>query len=684
MRSRVSIVLLALAIPLTALLLVTTSSAELDSNWRRALETEFGTVSDADYEKFRPATICLDAGAHVAFPELCELVAQSSALRIVAVGAAILAIGLIVFIGAAGNIAQRNRRLLARIYAPGLYLVLGGIAALTIASGSLVVGVTYVAETIYFEAVHVGIILPIALVVGLAALRIIRAMVTMTRRSPVRVDAIKVDRHSQPRLFDLLDRVAQSAGGPVPENVLVGYDPTFFVTEFDVRSFDGNHSGRTLFLSAPLLHVLSVDELGAVVGHEMGHFLGEDTAYSRRFYPIYRGSIESLQVLQSSSHGLSAIPLIPPMLILSTFIESFASAESSLSRDRELGADAIGAKAASPEAIASALVKLTLYTPSWDDTLLAAESAARRELPLQNAIAHFATWATTSSARMRIDEIDQSTIRHPFDTHPDLLSRLAALHLSQDDVAATALVELADGCAMDLLDDSIRLETELTSRLNEVVGQRLRTAGDVISPGEDDAGIRKAGESDPVIAAAVGLVEQTRGRLATPARPPRSWVSIAPLEIAPHPDPRAFLQIASDEHLPGGDQFLVVGPANATTPKALLIPTGTKLHLVGVNDLEERRNGTNEDYFNSDGRLVVVQRFGDWPIARQLAGLLVVPGSDPYLTGPWADEATLLRTAIWEWQSAAGTKSNLRRHRRRSTRAVPPTGDSPRSGGASS
>ncbi len=682
MQSRVSIVLLALAIPLATLLLVTTSSASLDSDWRRALETEFGTVSDADYEMFRPATICLDAERQAAFPELCELVAQSSALRIVAVGAAILAIGLIVFIGAAGKIAQRNRRLLAQIYAPGLYLVLGGIAALTIASGGLVMGVTYVAETIYLKGVHVGIILPIAVIVGLAALRIIHAMVTMTRRSPVRVDGIKVDRQSQPRLFDLLDRVAQSAGGLVPENVLVGYDPTFFVTEFDVRSFDDNHSGRTLFLSAPLLHVLSVDELGAVVGHEMGHFLGEDTTYSRRFYPIYRGSIESLHVLQSSSQGLSAIPLIPPMLILSRFIESFASAESSLARDRELGADAIGAKAASPEAIASSLVKLTLYGPSWADTLLAVESAVWRECPLQNAVAHFATWATTASARMRIDEINEGTIRHPFDTHPDLLSRLAALHVSQDEVTVVALVELAGECAIDLLDDSIRLETELTSRLNEVIGQRLRTAGDVISPGAADAGIRKAGESDPVIAAAVGFVEQTRGRLATPARPPRGWVSIAPLEIALHPDPRAFLQIASDKHLPGGDQFLVVGPANATTPQALLIPTGTKLRLIGLNDLKERRNGTDEDYFDADGRLVVVQRFGDWPIARQLASLLVVPGSDPYLTGPLADEAGRLRDAMWEWQSAAGTKSGLRRHRRRSARAVPPTRDSPRSGGA--
>ena len=57
------------------------------------------------------------------------------------------------------------------------------------------------------------------------------------------------------------------------------------------------------------------------------------------------------------------------------------------------------------------------------------------------------------------------------------------------------------------------------------------------------------------------------------------------------------------------------------------------MQLVGINDSEERRAGIEENYFAADGRLLVLRRFGDWPIGQQLAGILVVPGSDQFVDG---------------------------------------------------
>jgi hypothetical protein len=46
---------------------------------------------------------------------------------------------------------------------------------------------------------------------------------------------------------------------------------------------------------------------------------------------------------------------------------------------------------------------------------------------------------------------------------------------------------------------------------------------------------------------------------------------------------------------------------------------------------------------------VVVRRFGAWPIAEQLAGILVVPDTDDFVAGPHEDLAADVRDGTWGW-----------------------------------
>lgn len=48
-------------------------------------------------------------------------------------------------------------------------------------------------------------------------------------------------------------------------------------------------------------------EAAAVIGHELGHFTGEDTQYSLRFVPLYAGMQNSLEQMASSSQGISGL-----------------------------------------------------------------------------------------------------------------------------------------------------------------------------------------------------------------------------------------------------------------------------------------------------------------------------------------------------------------------------------------
>ncbi|MFD2022059.1 M48 family metalloprotease [Pseudocitrobacter faecalis] len=47
-------------------------------------------------------------------------------------------------------------------------------------------------------------------------------------------------------------------------------------------------TGNTLYLPLTYLSLLNEAEIAAVVGHELGHFTGEDTQYSLRFAPSTR------------------------------------------------------------------------------------------------------------------------------------------------------------------------------------------------------------------------------------------------------------------------------------------------------------------------------------------------------------------------------------------------------------
>ena len=103
----------------------------------------------------------------------------------------------------------------------------------------------------------------------------------------------------------------------------------------------------------------------SVIGHELGHFSGEDTAYSRKFAPIYRGRGESIQVLSEGEDAnfFAQLPKLPAIAMLSLMYEVFAMNERKISREREFAADTGGVATSSKESLATALAKVAVYAP---------------------------------------------------------------------------------------------------------------------------------------------------------------------------------------------------------------------------------------------------------------------------------------------------------------------------------
>jgi Zn-dependent protease with chaperone function len=254
----------------------------------------------------------------------------------------------------------------------------------------------------------------------------------------------------------------------------VGLDPNFFVTEADVTCLSGKLSGRTLYCSLPLCRILSKEELTAIIGHELGHFKGQDTKFSERFYPIYRGTASSLAALQAAAgKGSGSIPLLPALAVLSYFLECFSVAESRLSRERELAADQAGSSITSPKTIAAALVKLHAFTGMWEGLQLAAANALRQGRAFVNASRTYAEAVRKSAVPDALKGIAETHLSHPTDSHPPLSVRLQSLQVGLNDVATDALAVTPPEAAITLVSDAEKLEEEISDAYQLLLAHRL-------------------------------------------------------------------------------------------------------------------------------------------------------------------------------------------------------------------
>jgi uncharacterized tellurite resistance protein B-like protein len=183
------------------------------------------------------------------------------------------------------------------------------------------------------------------------------------------------------------------------------------------------------------MRLFDYDELRSVIGHELGHFSGEDTEYSKRFAPIY-GSLQKSYAGLAESPGLAAIPVI---ITLGNLLGSFDSNVKKISRERELLADKAGALAGGEQALVRALLKVSLYSEAWRhvtnkivERMLKGVGFSKNMSWLFSSVVQHNVNAESISDR--IFEISGEKVSHPTDTHPTTAERAEHLGVRISDI----------------------------------------------------------------------------------------------------------------------------------------------------------------------------------------------------------------------------------------------------------
>lgn len=363
--------------------------------------------------------------------QLCATKSDVASIETLSTLTLILTVFIILGIIGGGLVGKLNRFLLLGLFRVGLWLTQITVALLVIGNAALAILTIYWAESWFIGRVHVGLIGGLGLISGLAALRVALGAFKFSSKTQARVFGKRLGRVDYPNAWGFIETLAKEVGTKPPDHIVVGLDPTFFVTEAPVNCIDGTLKGRTLFLSLPFCRVLHRKELAAVVGHEFGHFVGMDTMFSRWFFPIYRGASDTVHTLSANiggeNNGLHSITLMPPLFVMSFFLSSFARLENGLSRERELAADKVGALIGGSESMITSLVKIHAYSKIWDYTREQMKQAIQGGKVLVNASAHIAAVAGILPDETFKEDLDKTRPIHPTDTHPSLATRLSSL-----------------------------------------------------------------------------------------------------------------------------------------------------------------------------------------------------------------------------------------------------------------
>jgi Zn-dependent protease with chaperone function len=432
-RSYVVPALLMFAIPVTGYVFGSHAIRSYDRSFLESLSA--AVESDAElsparkqeitgfYQQNRASRLCSDAEGRASLPpgyaedgcgELRQFgwIAQASAGSI-----ALGLLSLLVALGCVG-VSFSSRELQYRSFVLGWSFLRTASAVQVITQGFLAVMLSFWVTAFFFERYFIKLIA----IAGIAALVAVASVVIAIFKKvddKLTVEGETLTREKSPELWTRIRELCARLNTQAPDQIIGGIDDNFFVTEHPVHIGDRALQGRSLFVSLSLLKRLEKHEADAILAHEMAHFSGGDTVYSKKLAPVLSRYATYLEGLYEG--GLSR-PVFYFMLFYWSLFHLSLGKER---RERELRADKLAADMTSSASVANALLKVAAYASyrARVENKLFERNSTHSNLDIAHSVAvGFTEYAR--SPQLGGDIEIEGAFPHPFDSHPSLPSAL--------------------------------------------------------------------------------------------------------------------------------------------------------------------------------------------------------------------------------------------------------------------
>lgn len=339
-----------------------------------------------------------------------------------------------------GALAFADRTLQYTSFVTGWRLTTWASAAALVVQGTMAVWLSFWVTAFFFHKYSPKLIIVVGLAVA-AGVFVAVAGIFKRVQSENRAVGELVSEGDAPLLWKRIRHMAERLKTEPPQHIVAGIDANFFVTEAPLTVGDKTLTGRTLFVSLPLLRILDQAEADAVFGHELAHLRGGDTRSSALLGPKLVQFDHYRHAMRTG--GLTA--MVSPLLDLYRTIFEIALARDS--REREFKADRIAAKLISPAAIAQSLVKIAAYA-QYRHKIEAELFGQNHRHDAALGIASFVATGLAPYAESDdfLEAMKTANVPHPFDSHPAMPERLrnVGMPLKERDFGTIAMRAPAD------------------------------------------------------------------------------------------------------------------------------------------------------------------------------------------------------------------------------------------------
>lgn len=256
-------------------------------------------------------------------------------------------------------------------------------------------------------------------VIGGAGVLVLWGLVKSLRLPPFEPFGVQVTPAEQPALWALVRELAEQVQTKAPDEIWLDGDVNASVTE-RTRLLGLIGGRRYLTIGTPLLTALTVEQLRAVLAHELGHY---SESHTKLLALNYRGRSTVIRTIGQLRKG----NLVRWILI--QYAKLYFLVESAVSRQQELEADQASARIAGRTAAQTALREVSVIHAAWNfyletyvgwalDYGVAPSGVVRGFVP-------FLEGRADQLAELRAKDVEDQTSR--WDSHPSHAVRIAAL-----------------------------------------------------------------------------------------------------------------------------------------------------------------------------------------------------------------------------------------------------------------
>ncbi|MCK5941844.1 MAG: M48 family metallopeptidase [Planctomycetes bacterium] len=274
------------------------------------------------------------------------------------------------------------------------------------------------------------------------------------RRAKLDDPGVPLTREDQPRLWQLVESIAERCEQEPPRHIFLVPEINAFVGERNGRLGFGGE--RIMGIGLPLLQVLTLPQVKSVIAHEFGHFHGGDTRLGPFVYKTREAIGRTVQNFARTESLLGK-----PFEWYGTL---FLRATFGISRAQEFAADALAVQLVGLEPAQTALRRVNEVGPLYDHYLEEEYfPMLNRGIrpPLADGFEAFLRSERIQKVQLDLGEGAMQAKGNPYDSHPPLSERLRAAAEVDDPGDEPAAGE----AAIALLDDVPELEGRLLAFL---------------------------------------------------------------------------------------------------------------------------------------------------------------------------------------------------------------------------